>query len=83
MRETIREIGIEPREAVALPAFAGGGADQRSVSRFFSADLVANTRAPPWSARSRHGRQYDIELGQGSAHSRLAHSHHTSNGSLV
>jgi hypothetical protein len=81
MRETIREIDIEPKAAMALPAFAGGGADQRSVSRFFNVDLVANSRAPPWPARSRHGGQYDIELGQGRAHSRLPHSPHTSNGS--
>jgi len=65
MRETIREIDIEPKAAMNLPAFAGGDADHRSVSRFFNADLVANSRAPPWPARSRHGGQYDIELGQG------------------
>ena len=81
MRETIREIDIEPKAAMNLPAFAGGDADHRSISRFFNAELVANSRAAPWPARSRHGGQYDIELGQGRAHSRLPHSHHTSNGS--
>jgi hypothetical protein len=64
MRETIRVIDIESKATMASPAFAGGGADQRSVSRFFNADLVANPRAPPRPARSRHGR-HTLSLDKG------------------
>jgi hypothetical protein len=53
MRETIRKIDIEPKPTMALPAFAGGGANQRSISGFFNPDLVANSRAPPCPARSK------------------------------
>jgi hypothetical protein len=42
MRETTREIDIEPKATIALPAFAGTGVAKRSVSRFVNADLEAN-----------------------------------------
>jgi hypothetical protein len=47
MTDTIREIDIGLKATIALPAFAGAGAAERSVSRFFNADLEANSRAPP------------------------------------
>ena len=46
----------------------------------FNVDKGAKSRAPSRPAHSRHGRrQYNIELGQGRAHSRQPHSHHTCN----
>jgi hypothetical protein len=76
MGETTRVIDIEPKATMASPAFAGGGADQRSVSRFFDADLVANPRAPPRPARSRHGRHITLSLNMGCTISTTAQSSH-------
>jgi hypothetical protein len=56
MRETMREPHIEPEAMIALPAFAGTGVAERSVSRFVDADLEANSRAPLSPADSRRAR---------------------------
>jgi hypothetical protein len=56
MRETMREPEIEPKAIIAMPAFAGTGVAERSISRFVYADLEANSRAPLSPANSRRAR---------------------------
>ena len=49
MTKTIRKIDVGPKATIALPAFAGTGVAERSVSKLCNADLGANSRAPPFA----------------------------------